>query len=284
MKSLSKKRVLIFVLLLTALTTLTNVLASFLQNETIISLLIMWSPGIAAIMTGLFTRRSFSKMGWAFSIKWVALGWITPILYAVIAYSVVWMVGFGSFPSPTFLERARFTLGMETNSNSLVIISAFFYITILNLIPAMLMSLGEEMGWRGLLVPELSDWVGFKKASWISGLVWATWHLPGILMGNYGAIGTPLLLQLFCFFLMVVSTGIILAWLRMKSNSLWPAVVFHATHNGVIQMFFDRITIETAYTKYFTGEFGIALALLASLFAWYFFKRSGEIELQLNTI
>lgn len=148
----------------------------------------------------------------------------------------------------------------------------------------MLMSLGEEMGWRGLLVPELSNWIGFKKASWISGLAWATWHLPGILMGDYGATGTPLIFQLFCFFSMVVSTGIILAWLRMKSNSLWPAVVLHATHNGVIQMFFDRITIETNYTNYFTGEFGLALALVTMLFGWYFYSRSSEIELRLNNI
>ena len=33
----------------------------------------------------------------------------------------------------------------------------------------------------------------------------------------------------------------------------------HATHNGVIQAFFDRITKDTGHTHYFSGEFGIAL-------------------------
>lgn len=280
MKSLSKKRVLIFVLLLAGLTAITYFLAGILLDDNFFPLLIMWSPGLAAVITGLLTRRSFLKFGWAFSVRWIALGWIIPILYAAVAYSIVWIVGFGSFPNPTFLERARLTLGMEGGSGSLVITAAFFYITILNLIPAMVMALGEEMGWRGLLVPELSHWVGFKKASWISGLIWGSWHLPGILLGEYGLTATPLPFRLLCFLTLVVSTGIILAWLRMKSNSLWPVAVFHATHNGVIQMFFDRITIENDYTKYFTGEFGIALALSATAMAIYFYKRSGGIELQ----
>ena len=63
MKSLSKKRVIIFVLLLTALT---YVLKNIQQNETVSSLFIMWAPGIAAIMTGLLTRRLFAKFGWTF--------------------------------------------------------------------------------------------------------------------------------------------------------------------------------------------------------------------------
>jgi hypothetical protein len=33
----------------------------------------------------------------------------------------------------------------------------------------------------------------------------------------------------------------------------------HAVHNNVIQAFFDRITIDTGYTQYFAGEFGLGL-------------------------
>ena len=237
-------------------------------------------PGLAAIIIGMTTRRPFIKMGWSLSVKWISAGWVIPIIYGFIAYGFVWITGLGGVPNPTFLERARLTLGMSSDSDSLIIVSAFFYITIINLLPAMVLSIGEELGWRGFLVPELIDWVGFRKASLLSGIIWGFWHLPGILTGNYGTSGTPLWFQLLCFITLVISTGVILAWLRMKSNSLWPVAIFHTTHNGVIQMFFDRITFDTGNTAYFIGEFGLALIPVVTLIAWLAIRHSGALSIK----
>lgn len=279
METTHTKRVITFLILLAVLTGISHILPAVgILKSNMAPLLIMWSPGLAALATIIITKLPFKTIGWKFSIKWIAIGWSIPVIYSFAAYSLVWISGLGGVPNPTFLERARFTLGMPASPEWIIIISAFFYITLINLIPAAVMSLGEELGWRGFLVPGLSKTSGFKKASWLSGIIWAIWHLPGILSGEYLSDGTPLLYQISCFLLMVVSTGIILAWLRMKSNSIWPAVVFHATHNGVIQMFFNRITIDTGHTSYFTGEFGIALIPFTLLGAWYFYRRSGEIE------
>lgn len=77
---------------------------------------------------------------------------------------------------------------------------------------------------------------------------------------------------------MVIATGVVLAWLRMKSGSIWAVAIMHATHNGVIQTFFDRITADTGYTKYFTGEFGIAMVPFTLAAAWYYWKRSSEVD------
>ncbi len=278
MNNLAKRRVIFFVIFLIPLTALSHFLSSANLNQNLQSLLIMWTPGIAAIIAGLFTHRSLKKIGWSFSIKWISAGWAIPIIYGFIAYGAVWATGLGGVPNPTFLERARLTLGMSSESDLLIIISAFLYITVVNLIPAMVMSMGEEIGWRGFLVPELTDWIGFKKASWLSGIIWGLWHLPGILSGAYSATGTPLAYQLFCFILMVISTGVILAWLRMKSKSIWPAAIFHATHNGAIQMFFDRITFDTGHTAYFIGEFGLALVPVIMVIAWLALQRSAELR------
>ncbi len=274
MNSVHKKRVIIFLILVAALTGLLSFLASSTDDRNVSSLIIMWSPAIAALLTGLFTRRAFRSIGWSLSLKWLAAGWAMPVLYGLVSYGLVWVSGLGGVPSPTFLSRARLTLGMTANADWLIIISAFFYITVVNLIPAMILSLGEEIGWRGFLVPEMSGWLGFKKASWISGIIWGAWHLPGILSGHYASGGTPMLYQLLCFTVLVVATGIVLAWLRMKSGSIWPAAVFHAVHNGVIQAFLDRITIDTGSTKYFIGEFGIAMIPATALLAWYCYRRS----------
>ncbi len=278
MEKMSQKRVVLYLILTGLITATFTYFSKYFQNHNISSFIIMWAPGIAAIITGVVTKRPIKNIGWGFSLKWLAFGWSVPILYGFVGYGLIWIFGLGGVPNQTFLERARLTLGMNTDPDALVIVAAFFYITVVNMIPSLIMALGEETGWRGFLVPELSKWAGFKRASWISGIVWGTWHLPGIIFGNYGAEGTPLLYQLFCFGLLVVSTAVTLAWLRMKSGSIWPVAVFHATHNGVIQMFFNRITYDTGNTKYFTGEFGIALVPVVLLFALYLYRRSGEIQ------
>ena len=124
---------------------------------------VMWTPALAALAASVLTRRSLGAIGWRpWPVKWLAAGWIIPSLYAFPAYSLVWLAGLGSVPSPTFLERARFTLGMPSEANWLVIVSAFGYIALVNLPPNMILTLGEELGWRGFLVPELTTWVGFR--------------------------------------------------------------------------------------------------------------------------
>lgn len=208
----------------------------------------------------------------------MAIGWLLPIGYGTFAYGAIWLLGLGEVPNPTFLERARFTMGMDSENDLLIITSAFFYITVLSLLPNMVMTLGEELGWRGFLVPEMNRWLGFKRTALFSGVIWAAWHLPGILSGNYGASEIPLWFRLTCFSILVISGAVILAWIRLESGSVWPAVIFHATHNGVIQMFFERITLPAEHTAYFAGEFGIALAVSSAIVAWYFFRKDSELR------
>jgi uncharacterized protein len=279
------RRVIYFLLFLLVFTSVVFLLTSRMQGTPIASLLIMWTPGLAAILVSFLTRRSFKEMSWGLRpAKWLLVGWVIPILYGFMAYIPLWLTGLGGVPNPTFLERARLTLNMPTGSDSLVILSAFGFISIVNLLPAMLMSLGEEIGWRGFLVPELSKWIGFQKASLLSGVIWGAWHLPGIFSGDYGSLDTPLVFRLVCFAAMVLFTGVIFAWLRIMSGSLWPVVIMHAVHNNVIQAFFDRITFDTGYTLYFTGEFGIALGISTLLIGWLCWCQLGRLDLAENKI
>ncbi|HSI75238.1 MAG TPA: type II CAAX endopeptidase family protein [Lunatimonas sp.] len=272
----SQKRISLFLIILIVLTTLCHIVIPKLEIGNLSSLLIMWTPALAAILTSIVFKRDFREFGWKLSAKWLALGWVIPILIATIAYTLIWLLQLAEVPNPTFLERARLTLGTDTKSDAKVIMMAFFYITLLNLLPAMILALGEELGWRGFLVPELSKWVGFKKAGWISGIIWGVWHLPGIISGGYGDSPTPLGYRIFCFFLLVVSAAIIFTWLRMKSGSIWPVAIFHATHNGVVQAFYERITKESDISAYFTGEFGLILPLITLIFALYFYFKGGK--------
>ena len=220
----------------------------------------MWGPAVAAIIASLLRKRSLREVGWKVGrMKWLFAGWVFPVAVSFAAYGLIWMAGLGTVPNPTFLQRARITLGLPSQSNGLVIVAAFVYISILGLLPGMMAAIGEEIGWRGFLVPELAKWMSFRGTALVSGVIWCAWHMPGILSGSYGTTDTPRWYQAGCFSAMVLSTAVVLAWLRMKSGSIWPATITHATHNGVIQAFFNRITKDTGHTHYFSGEFGIAL-------------------------
>jgi membrane protease YdiL (CAAX protease family) len=83
------------------------------------------------------------------------------------------------------------------------------------------------------------------------------------------------------FFLLLVVTvtsmTFTISWLRLKSGSVWPAILLHASHNLYIQRLFDPLPTETSsLSKYVIGESGIALTIvflaLAVVF-WGFRKR-----------
>jgi len=55
------------------------------------------------------------------------------------------------------------------------------------------------------------------------------------------------------------------------------SVVKHASHNLYIQGFFDQVTTDTGITEYLTGEFGAAVVVVASVVAYFFWRRRGEL-------
>ncbi len=96
-------------------------------------------------------------------------------------------------------------------------------------------TLGEEIGRRGLLAPELAKLYSFTTTSVISGVVWAIWHYPVLLVGDYNNSGDPFWFGLICFTVLVIGISFALIWLRLKSGSLWTAVLLHTSHNIFIQ-------------------------------------------------
>jgi uncharacterized protein len=237
-------------------------------------LVLMWCPGLAAIVVSLVLRRRLSEIGWLPGpVKYLLAGWLLPIGAATVVYSIAWLTGIGSMPSPLFLERASLTLHLHNKPPAEIVLRAFAYISTMGLLN--LGALGEEIGWRGFLVPELNRWLGFRRAAIASGAIWAVWHWPLVLWGGYNA-GTPLLYGLVCLTAMTTSGGVWYAWLRLKSGSIWPCYLLHAAHNAIIQRFFDRVTIDTGHTKYFTTEFGAGLAILSCLVAVWFWIKSVE--------
>ena len=73
--------------------------------------------------------------------------------------------------------------------------------------------------------------LGVVPALLISGVIWGLWHAPLILLG-YNYPGAPGWLGLTAMVGMCIVFGAIFGWLRLRSDSVWPAALAHAAFNG----------------------------------------------------
>jgi membrane protease YdiL (CAAX protease family) len=132
-----------------------------------------------------------------------------------------------------------------------------------------LFALGEELGWRGFLLPRLMrSGIGQWTALVTSGAVWGVWHAPIILLGHnypdHPRLGV-LLMTVFCVLL-----GVLFGWLRLASRSVWPSTIAHATLNAVAGLPLVLLTpFNFALGGMLTGAVGwIPLALLIAWLTW----------------
>jgi len=237
---------------------------------------IMWCPALAAFTTLKLFRRSLADLGWKWpATKYALMSWYVPLLYAASAYAIVWLSGLGGFPNPDFVASLTTRMGPRLSPA----IATILYVLLMGtfgLARSLSSALGEEIGWRGFLVPELSKNVGFTATALISGVVWALWHYPILIFADYNA-GTATWYALTCFTVMVVAIAFIFAWLRLRSGSLWTGALLHASHNLYIQGIFTPLTRNTGKTAWFIDEFGALVPIVAVAFAIYFWTRRKEL-------
>jgi membrane protease YdiL (CAAX protease family) len=244
---------------------------------------LMWCPSIAALITCRMLRISFSELGWKWNTRYMLLSYLIPLAYGLIAYLSVWTTGFGKFPNYDSVKAIGESFGWKNLSPVLVI--AFYVILkgTIGMASSLSSALGEEIGWRGFLVPQLAKVTSFTKTALISGIIWSVWHYPLLLFADYNS-GTPLWFALSCFTVMVVAISFPFAWMRLKSGSLWTGAFLHASHNLFIQSILTPLTADTGQTKYFIDEFGIAVPTVTVLLAIVFWRKRLEvIDAQLQT-
>ena len=221
---------------------------------------LMWCPGTSALITRLIFQHNVRGEGWGLGeARWLGLAYVLPIIYATIVYGLVWLSGLGG------VDVSRF----KTPVAMFLVVGS---------LQSLLSATGEELGWRGFLVPELAKTRSFKATALISGVIWAGWHFPLIIGADYNG-GTPPWYSVLCFAVMVVAMCFPFAWLRLRSGSVWPAAILHASHNLFVQAFFDRVTVDTGPTKWLTGEFGAGLALAFIGLALIFWRARGAIAM-----
>jgi uncharacterized protein len=70
----------------------------------------------------------------------------------------------------------------------------------------------------------------------------------------------------------VTLAGFSAAWLRLRSGSLWPVVLAHASFNLYVQSGFNPLTVDTGVTEYIVDEFGFGFVVSGSVIAYIFWR------------
>lgn len=228
---------------------------------------LMWTPGVASIFCRLVLREGFRdvsfRLGGRAAWKAIALAWLLPPVLGGVTYGLAWATGLARFEAQllpqlglaSFPPPLRFTILLGLTLTLVSFLSLFS-------------AAGEELGWRGYLLTRLVE-AEVPRPVLVSGLVWALWHVPLIVSGQYAA-GPNRVLSAATFVVTVVGIGFTMGYLRLSTGSVWPAVVLHGVWNAVIQGAFDTSTKEPSI---WVGEAGLLVAAASVAVAWLLVRK-----------
>lgn len=209
-------------------------------------LLCMLAPGISVIITTLVTKEKFKdvwfKPNFKGNIKYYILSWLSPVILIAFGALIYYLVFPSHFDSNmteavNIFKEQLAALGEVVPTDGQIRVMLLTQIA-LSLVLAPILNfvtcLGEEIGWRGYLLPNLCKKYTPIISTLITGVIWGIWHAPMIAMGhNYGLgyktapFGGILAMILFCVFV-----GSLFSYLTLKTKSALPATIGHAMLNG----------------------------------------------------
>jgi membrane protease YdiL (CAAX protease family) len=263
----------LFYVLAFGMTVCVSLLAPLLGELTVF--IHMYTPTLAVvIMMLVVTRDGYSKAGWAtlglhrLGLRWWLLALIGPLVVMSAVYGIVWNTGMAQFALPDGFTLAQLATILATGIG---ISSA--------------VGLGEEIGFRGYLLPRLTQ-LGTARALLLSGLMHALWHFPLMLMtpvypilGNWLIVGPIILLT-------ITAAGVFYGYLQLSSKSVWPSTLAHGVINTAFD-FFPLFTVTAAplALEYLASEKGVltlaATALSAGVILYRLRQRRGALAVQL---
>ena len=218
----------------------------------------MWLPGLSAMATRLIAVRSLAGLSWRLgAARYFGLAYLLPLIYGGAPFVIAVAGGHGRWTTAGWAQAAA---SHGLSPDAMVGLAALLTVDVVGNLAG---SLGEEIGWRGFLVPALSRSLGFWGVATVSWLIWFAFHLPILLTTGYRPAETPLWMSLLAFAAMLFPVSVILAWLRLRSASLWPAALAHAAHNAFILDLFGPAVVPTPATPWLVAEFGAITPLAA---------------------
>jgi membrane protease YdiL (CAAX protease family) len=237
----------------------------------------MMMPTVAVLLMLLVvTRDGYSRAGWSSlglqraGIKLWPLAVLAPLGVLGAASLVVWNTGVASF-NPPLLDAMGWVSGLSESAFQGIIIATFTF------------SLGEELGWRGYLLPKLAATLGDRRGMVVTGLLHGLFHMPILFLTPYYHADGNRWLIVPLFLTAVTVGGMLFGYLRLQTNSVWPASLAHSAHNYFWAVF-TSLTLATSpvAAEYLAGESGIlpiiGYGLLATWLFWRMRPRRTSVE------
>lgn len=115
----------------------------------------------------------------------------------------------------------------------------------------------EELGWRGIMQPQLEQALPFPAATVITGIVWAVWHLPLWFVEGSSQQNMPFML----FAINAVLLSFWLAAIYKHSHCVFDCCVFHGLNNTLMSFFVIKVNWQLIA--------GFLVMLVPAFFLWY---------------
>ena len=223
---------------LVAVVTGLNVFVDFFRLYLPVAIAVsMWIPAAAGLIAAKSSKISLGRK--PPRIRFLALAIIGPLGVCGMIRGALWLSG---------LET------MQINRTGLGVGSASQFL--FGLLLSVLSAWGEEIGWRGFLSPLLARRLRFTALVWCSWLPWFLFYLWLFFLA--GSFSKPAFgLQLLTVATLLFGLNVLLLWLRIRSSSLWPPVLFHSLHNFFV---FNPVTLGLLHGPWLTGDLGLGLA------------------------
>jgi membrane protease YdiL (CAAX protease family) len=207
-------------------------------------------------------------LGWGFIFASLIMTGLTqgrPAVLALLKRFLIWRVGWKWYLVAFLLLPVIFFLGVVLNawwSRTALDFSAVFAHNIFGpqaslpvfIVPFLIFDAitnGEEMGWRGYILPRLQSKYSALVSSLILGVIWGLWHLPKFLApGNTSPMGL--------YLVKIMAEAVLYTWIYNNTHgSLLLTTLTHAAANtaGVF------LPMATTISGYNTGVLLIIIAL-----------------------
>ncbi len=197
----------------------------------------MFVPAVCSILTRLISREGFGKMylhpNFKGHIKHYLLVYFGPTVLLLLSGALYFLIFPESFDQELTLLKVGAASAEGLSAYQLLMITIIQIIIIgpvINIIP----TLGEELGWRGYLLPKLRMLLSDRVALVMTGIIHGLWHMPVIVMGhNYGTNywGYPWL-GILTMIVFIVWLGIIEGYISIRLESVIPAAMIHSAINA----------------------------------------------------
>jgi len=235
---------------------------------------LMWIPGLTSVVFRVVFREGFRDVGWRVgNLRSWAWAYIGPLALASLSFLIAFLFGKVAVAphlrEQPMLDATFFKLPwLAADSSTIILLSQrLVSVALLGIVPGFIFAFGEELGWRGYLLPRLVQ-TGWRFPLLVSGIVWGVWHSPLFILTGYahGAVG----LSLVMFILLTSLFGVFIGWLRLKSGSVFVATMAHASFNGFVQSFFGASFAADA-EWFWVGDYGFFILIpYGVLVAWLY--------------